>query len=226
MKNWEVLLWGIVLLLAVAITGCTRQLYTPTISELQANAALMQNVKLPTNDGVWVYTEYLMANFMKRADLDAGIDLGGNILDAGLSAAAVGMAIGTKGTSTVAYLAGAEGLLRRLLGIANPIVRGNALSGGVRALRACRSQFLVDLSAESATGRVPANAGSRLTPAGIRFFQCDEAAINIVIGQLQGAWPTLPDMIQATPAVLGPTPTGDMKIQPLQKFIPKIDGGS
>jgi hypothetical protein len=158
---------------------------------------------------------------MQRVDLDAGVDFGGNVADAGLGAAAGFVAIAGRGAAgvspVVAYLAGAENLLRRLMGIANPIIRANALSGGVRSLRMARAQYIADLvGSNNSAQTISANT---LTPAGVKFLQAIEGSVNVVIALLQGSWPSLPEQMMATTVIVAPASPpstgGGVKLQPL-----------
>ncbi|GEM_PF-6177572 len=201
------------LALAALLSACTSQVFQPDISDIAKQP--QASSRLPSNADLWQYTAITMANFMKRVDLDAGVDFGGNVADAGISAAAGFVGIAARGASPiVGYLAGAEGLFRRLLSIANPVVRGNALSGGVRQLRMCRIEFLKDLQVET-PGAIEIS-GARLTPAGVKFFACIEASINGVIALLQGSWPSLPETILSTPMAVAPQADGSLKVQPVQ----------
>src|SRR5581483_11234811 len=140
------------------LSACTSQVFQPDISDIAKQP--QASSRLPSNADLWQYTAITMANFMN------GVDFGANVADAGISAAAGFVGIAARGASpSVGYLAGAEGLFRRLLSIANPVVRGNALSGGVRQLRMCRIEFLKDLQVET-PGAIEIS-GARLTPAGV-----------------------------------------------------------
>ncbi len=202
-----------VLILALMLSGCTATLYTPTLTEISSGP--QGDMHLPSDASLWVYCETLMSKFMQRVDLDAGIDFGGNVADAGLSAGAGFVALASRSAAgvspVVAYLAGAEGILRRLMGIANPIVRANALSGGVRSLRMARAQYITELT----SGGNAEISGTTLTPAGARFLNSIEGSVNVVIALLQGSWPTLPEQMMAGSVVIAPVPGGGVKLQSL-----------
>lgn len=221
MKN----ILSVLMLLSLLAAGCTSTLYAPDIAEVSETESELS--KLPNNNHVWKYNARLIGTFAKRLDLDAGIQFGGDVLDAGLSAATVGLGIAGRGGPMIAYMANAEGTLRRLLGIANPIVRGNALAAGIRALRACRAQFLTDIAAEN-DGEVPATAGNTLTGAGANFFSCNEFSVNRVIAGLTGAWADLAEVIQSTPMTAAPTQGGGITVRRLLPLPEKrkLKGGS
>lgn len=199
----------ILLLLALLLSGCagpwaTSKIYTPDIAEIASGPPTM--LHLPTNADIWAYQSHFIVTFLQRADLDAGVDFGGTILDALVSSAAAGVAIAHPGSNIIAYMAGAEGLLRRLLSIANPVVRGNALSNATINIRNCRASFLENVVAEQGDH-------TPLSSAGVAAFRCTESSVNLLIAALQGSQPSLIDQLQATPLIMVPVTGGGVKLQ-------------